>query len=103
MRTTRIASFLGAVTVAASTWVIAAPPAFAADPCVKDAKSAGLHKKAAKEACGSAASGDIDSCATAIAQKAKPPVKDDNDKAQEICKSAAPQDDQPDPMDQPKP
>jgi len=76
------------VTVAAGTWVIAAPPAFAADPCVKDAKSAGLHKKAAKEACADASSGDIDKCAELIAAKAKAPVKDDKDKAEEICKSA---------------
>ena len=88
MRTTCIASFLGAMTVAAGTWMVAAPPAFAADPCVKDAKAAGLHKKAAKEACADASSGDIDKCAELIAAKAKAPVKDDKDKAEEICKSA---------------
>ncbi|HEY2831386.1 MAG TPA: hypothetical protein VGJ14_03095 [Sporichthyaceae bacterium] len=89
MRTTRIASFLGAVTLAAGTFVVGAPSAFAAaDPCVKDAKSAGVHKKAAKEACGDASSGDIDKCIDLISQKAKAPVKDDKDKAEEICKSA---------------
>lgn len=99
MRTTRIASFLGAVALAAGTFVVGAPTAFAAaDPCVKDAKSAGLHKKAAKEACGAASSGDLDKCITLISQKAKAPVKDDKAKAEEICKSAAGAD-SPDPSD----
>jgi hypothetical protein len=90
MRTTRIASFVGAVTLAAGTFVVGAPTAFAAaDPCVKDAKSAGLHKKAAKTACGAASSGDLDKCINLISQKAKAPVKDDRDRAEEICKSAA--------------
>jgi hypothetical protein len=90
MRTTRIASFLGAVTVVAGTWMVSTPPAFAAaDPCVKDAKAAGVHKKAAKEACGDAGTGDVAKCAELISQKAKAPVKDDKDKAEEICKSAA--------------
>src|SRR5882757_2184437 len=77
MRTTRIASFLGAVTVVAGTWMVSTPPAFAAaDPCVKDAKAAGVHKKAAKEACGDASTGDVATCADLISQKAKAPVKD---------------------------
>jgi hypothetical protein len=89
MRTTRIAALLGAVTLAAGTFVVGAPTAFAAaDPCVKDAKAAGVHKKAAKEACADASTGDVDKCATLIAAKAKAPVKDDKDKATEICKSA---------------
>jgi hypothetical protein len=80
---------LGAATLAAGTFVVGAPTAFAAaDPCVKDAKAAGLHKKAAKEACGDASSGNIDQCVTLISHKAKAPVKDDKDRAEAICKSA---------------
>jgi hypothetical protein len=90
MRTTRIASVLGAMTLAAGTFVITAPAAHAAaDPCVKSAKAAGVHKKAAREACGAASSGDIEKCATEIAARAKAPVKGDSDRATEICKSAA--------------
>jgi len=86
MRTTCIASFLGAMTVAAGTWMVAAPPR--SRPTVrKGRKAAGLHKKAAKEACGEPAPRHRQ-MRRADRGEGQGAGKDDKGQAEEICKSA---------------
>jgi hypothetical protein len=84
---TRIASFLGALTVATGTLALSAPTASANDyhRCLDGSREAGLHETQAKDACATAEGGDVAGCAKLIAKQAKPPVKGDADAAQRIC------------------
>src|SRR4051794_11757514 len=87
MRTPRLASFLGALSLAVGTMVLTAPMASANDydKCLVGAHHAGLHRAKATDACATAEGGDVDGCAALIAKQAKPPVKGDAEAAKQIC------------------